>query len=134
VSKIFLPPSKEYILFMKTIFLFWWYYDIYINTNILYKEGIMEARKCLRCGIFHLGNDDVCTTCKENDMKDIAKLNSFMDYNGLKFKELQEKEAFDKVVFELGMSSEKITRYMNTYIKNDVYGNDMKKGKGREII
>ena len=57
-----------------------------------------------------------------------------MDYNGLKFKELQEKEAFDKVVFELGMSSEKITRYMNTYIKNDVYGNDMKKGKGREII
>ena len=94
----------------------------------------MEARKCLRCGIFHLGNDDVCTTCKENDMKDIAKLNSFMDYNGLKFNELQEKEAFDNVVFELGMSSEKITRYMNTYIKNDVYGNDMKKGKGREII
>ena len=94
----------------------------------------MEARKCLRCGIFHLGNDDVCTTCKENDMKDIAKLNSFMDYNGLKFKELQEKEAFDKVVFELGMSSEKITRYMNTYIKDEVYGENIKKNDESEII
>ena len=72
----------------------------------------MEAKKCLRCGIFHLGNEDVCKTCKENDMKDIEKLNSFMDYNGLEFSELKEKEAFDKVVFELGMSSEKITRYL----------------------
>ena len=47
----------------------------------------MEAKKCLRCGIFHLGNEDVCKTCKENDMKDIEKLNSFMDYNGLEFSE-----------------------------------------------
>jgi len=58
------------------------------------------------------------------NMKDIEKLNSFMDYNGLEFSELKEKEAFDKVVFELGMSSEKITRYMNTYIKDEVYGSD----------
>ena len=34
----------------------------------------MEAKKCLRCGIFHLGTEDVCKTCKESDMKDIAKL------------------------------------------------------------
>lgn len=68
-------------------------------------------------------------------MKDIAKLNSFMDYNGLEFSELKEKEAFDKVVFELGMSSEKITRYMNTYIKDEVYGeNDIKKNEESEII
>lgn len=95
----------------------------------------MEAKKCLRCGIFHLGTEDVCKTCKESDMKDIAKLNSFMDYNGLEFSELREKEAFDKVVFELGMSSEKITRYMNTYIKDEVYGeNDIKKNEESEII
>ena len=28
----------------------------------------MEAKKCLRCGIFHLGNEDVCKTCKENEV------------------------------------------------------------------
>ena len=67
-------------------------------------------------------------------MKDIAKLNSFMDYNGLEFSELKEKEAFDKVVFELGMSSEKITRYMNTYIKDEVYGENIKKNEESEII
>ena len=73
----------------------------------------MEAKKCLRCGIFHLGNEDVCKTCKENDMKDIEKLNSFMDYNGL----------------------EKITRYMNTYIKDEVYGgNEIKKNAESEIL
>ena len=84
----------------------------------------MEAKKCLRCGIFHLGNEDVCKTCKENDMKDIEKLNSFMDYNGLEFSE-----------FELGMSSEKITRYMNTYIKDEVYGgNEIKKNAESEIL
>ena len=95
----------------------------------------MEAKKCLRCGIFHLGNEDVCKTCKEDDMKDIEKLNSFMDYNGLEFSELKEKEAFDKVVFELGMSSEKITRYMNTYIKDEVYGgNEIKKNAESEIL
>ena len=95
----------------------------------------MEAKKCLRCGIFHLVNEDVCKTCKENDMKDIEKLNSFMDYNGLEFSELKEKEAFDKVVFELGMSSEKITRYMNTYIKDEVYGeNEIKKNAESEIL
>ena len=95
----------------------------------------MEAKKCLRCGILHLGNEDVCTTCKDSDMKDIEKLNSFMNFNGLEFSELKEKEAFDKVVFELGMSSEKITRYMNTYIKDEVYGeNDIKKNEESEII
>ena len=58
-----------------------------------------------------------------------------MDYNGLEFSELKEKEAFDKVVFELGMSSEKITRYMNTYIKDEVYGgNEIKKNTESEIL
>ena len=58
-----------------------------------------------------------------------------MDYNGLEFSELKEKEAFDKVVFELGMSSEKITRYMNTYIKDEVYGgNEIKKSTESEIL
>lgn len=116
------------------MFLFFNGCDIYM-IYCIFKEEFMEAKKCLRCGIFHLGNEDVCTTCKDSDMKDIEKLNSFMNFNGLEFSELKEKEAFDKVVFELGMSSEKITRYMNTYIKDEVYGeNDIKKNEESEII
>lgn len=88
----------------------------------------MNIEKCGRCGIFHLGANNICQDCVVKDKYDLGIISSYMGSNGIKYEEMMGyfngsedtvmsdlRTSISEIMFKTGISEETFKRYLNTY-------------------